>query len=87
MKINNQFVLREIAGEYMLIPVGEQAINVNGIIGLNKVGAFIWTALKEKADMTYVLEKMLKHFDVSEEEAQNDLNSFLTQMKKVGLVE
>lgn len=50
MKLNGNFVLRDIAGESMLIPVGEASGKVNGIITLNESGVVIWNALNEKCD-------------------------------------
>lgn len=80
MKINKEFVLREIAGESMLVPSGAQAQKLDGIIALNPVAAVIWKALCEKPDYQYALEKILDTFEVSENEAKQDLNDFIDQM-------
>ena len=42
MKTNSEFILREIAGEAVLIPTGEASQNLNGMIHLTETGAFIW---------------------------------------------
>lgn len=86
MKINKDFVLREIAGESMLVPSGAQAQKINGIIALNPVAAVIWKALCEKEEEQYALEKMLETFDVTEEEARRDLTEFLSVMQENGLM-
>lgn len=86
MKINKEFVLREIAGESILVPSGSQAKKVDGIIALNPVAALIWKALCEKADYQYALEQMLDTFEVSEEEARRDLDEFLDQMENNDLI-
>ena len=47
MRINKEFVLREIAGDYILVPVGDTALEFNGLITLNEVGAFLWGKLQQ----------------------------------------
>ena len=51
MKISKEFILREIAGEYILVPVGKTALTFNGLVTVNEVGALIWGML-EKAAMS-----------------------------------
>ena len=45
MKIKREFVLREIAGDILLVPVGKTALDLNGMLTLNEVGAEIWKML------------------------------------------
>ena len=47
MKIKREFVLREIAGDILLVPAGKTALDLNGMITLNAVGADIWKMLPE----------------------------------------
>lgn len=81
MKLNMDFVLREIAGEYMLIPVGSGA-EVNGMIVLNKVGADIWKYLSETCERDYVLAKLIDQYDAPEETLAKDLDAFLVNLKE-----
>ena len=41
MKLKSTIILRKIAGETILVPVGEDAVRVNGLITVNEVGARI----------------------------------------------
>ena len=38
MKASKEFILREIAGEHILVPIGTAAANFNGLISMNEVG-------------------------------------------------
>ena len=87
MKLADGFVLREIAGESILIPVGVQATVLDGMVTLSASGAVIWKALSEKADYDYALKAVLDEFDVTEETAKQDLDDFLKQLKENGLLE
>lgn len=77
MKIEKEFILREIAGEYIIVPVGQAALEFNGMITLNETGAFLWKQLLNDVTKEQLLEAMRKEYDVSEEEAGNDIEEFL----------
>ena len=47
MKRNTNFILREIAGENILVATGEAAQIFNGMITLNEVASFIWKNVKQ----------------------------------------
>ena len=42
IKLKNGFLLREIAGENVVVPVDEARELFRGMIQLNGVGAFLW---------------------------------------------
>lgn len=42
MKTSNEFIMREIAGEYVLVPIGKRALTFQGLVTMNEVGALIW---------------------------------------------
>ena len=51
MKLKDGFVLREIAGSFMVVPVGKRTQEVPGVIALTESGALLWKKLEEgKAD-------------------------------------
>lgn len=86
MKINGEFVLRQVAGDSILIPVGETALKFNGIITLDKVGGLIWAALEQGAEREAILQQILDRFDVDRERAEQDLDEFLDQMEQAGFL-
>ena len=87
MKLKGEFVLREVAGEIIVIPVGKTALNFNGMICINAVSAEIWKGLQEEKTKAEILENILQEFDVSLEEATADLDVFLHQLKENNLLE
>lgn len=87
MKRKGDFVLREIAGDNILIPVGETALRLNGMITLDEVGKVIWSALEQENSRDAILRQILDRFDVTEDTAGKDLDEFLSQMEQAGLLE
>ena len=45
MKIKEGFLLRQVGGNYVIVPVGAQSVDFRCIITLNEVGAFLWQKL------------------------------------------
>ena len=86
MKINKNFVLRSIAGENMLVPVGAQSVTTNGMISLSPVAADIWKTLSEDKDYDQVLQMILDKYDVDAALAKQDLDEFIAVMKSIGIV-
>lgn len=86
MKINGTYILRKIAGDTVLVPVGEASLKLNGIISLNPTGELIWTGLEQGKDRAAILADILEEYDVTEEEAAADLDAYLNELKKNGLI-
>ena len=80
MKIKEGFILRQVAGNYIVIAVGDESIDFDGMITLNETGAFLWNILSEGADKEEMLEKLLAEYDVDEETAKKDISDFLKKL-------
>ena len=80
MKLNGTFTLREIAGEILVIPVGQTALDLNGMIVLNPVSRVIWECLEKGTDREQLLKAILDRFDVDESVAKEDMESFLSEL-------
>ena len=87
MKLKGEFILREIMGEIIAIPVGDTALGFNGMVCLNPVAYEIWQGLQEGRNRVQLLEEILEKFDVSREEAVADLDEFLSRLREAGLLE
>lgn len=60
---------------------------MNGIVTLNEVGVLIWNALTERCDPAYALKRMLEEYEVDEQTARMDLEAFLEEMEKLGILQ
>ena len=86
MKLKQQLIRREIAGENVLIPVGEMAQNHVGLFVLNELGAFIWDVLPQAEDEDAVLQAVLAEYEVSAEEAKRDIHEFLAKLRQMDIL-
>jgi hypothetical protein len=82
MKIEKEYILREIAGDYIIVPVRAAALEFNGMITVNETGAFLWEKLREGTTKEELLHAMLEEYEVSEKEAEADIQEFLQMLQK-----
>lgn len=87
MKIKEGFIVRSVAGSNIVVPVGEQTVNFNGIITLNETGMYLWDYLVKGADKAELLEALLKEYDAPADIASKDIDTFIEKLEGAGLVE
>ena len=86
MKVEKEFVLREIAGDYIIIPTGKTVLDFNGLITVNEVGASRWNMLQEEVSLDDLVNGILNEYDVEEEIAREDIQEFLTSLETGGIL-
>lgn len=87
MKINDGYLLREVAGTYIVVPVGERVIEFKGMMTLNDTGAFIWRQLQSDCKYQELLTAVLGEYEVNEEVARSDLDEFLNEARESGVLQ
>lgn len=87
MKIKNNFVLKKIAGSYVVVPVRTKAVDFSGIIKLSESGAFLWQLLEKGADREELIAKMLDEYAVDEATAAADIDRFVAKLREADLIE
>ena len=86
MQIKKEFVLREIAGEYIIIPTGSTALEFNGLITVNEVGVLLWNLLQKDVTLEDLVEGVIAEYDVEEAVAKEDILEFLDSLTKGGIL-
>ena len=86
MKIKNGYLLREIADSWIVVPIGERVIDFKGMMTLNESGAFLWGCLTEDISYEQLLDCLLEEYDVDEKTARADLDEFISQARKSGVL-
>ncbi len=86
MKIKEGYLLREVAGNSVVIPLGKSSLDFNGMITLSETGAFLWKKLEQGADEAMLVSAMLEEYDIDEATAKSDINSFLEKLRSAELV-
>lgn len=87
MKIKNGFVVRSIAGESVVVALGEASKNFNGIIKLNDTGRFIWDRLSDGAEFSELVSAILSEYEIDEATAEADVKAFVETLEGAGIIE
>lgn len=87
MKVDKEFILREIAGDYIIIPTGKAVLEFNGLITVNEVGVSIWNMLQNDVTIDDIVKGILDEYDVEESVAKEDIEEFLTVLVDGGILE
>lgn len=86
MKIAKEFILREIAGECVLIPTGETTQEFNGLITLSETAKFIWENIEKVDSFKEMIDLILENYEIDEETAIKDAWEFINQLTGTGFV-
>lgn len=86
MKVNGNYVLKKVADSYIVIALGGDLVDLNTIISLNDTGAFIWKQLENETEKEAVVAALLGEYDVTKEQAEKDVDSFIAKMTEAGLL-
>lgn len=81
MKLNENYVLRQVADEFILVPVTGD-FDFNGIIALNEVGKEIYELLPQVKDEAELVDRLFEIFEASKEELAADVAEFNAQLRK-----
>ena len=87
MKIKNGFVMREVGGANVVVPVGEMSKAFHGMINLNETGAFLWKFFAEEHTLNEGVAALLGEYDVDEALAREEVEKFLETIECHGFTE
>lgn len=87
MKIRKGFILREVGGESVVVPVGELSKSFHGMINLNVTGAFLWRFFSEEHSIDEGVDALCEEFEVERERAQADVERFADVLVRNGFTE
>ena len=85
MKIKEGFLLREVAGQTVVLPVAD-ALDLNMMITLNGTGAFLWEQLQSETNEGALVKALLSEYDVDEATANSAVASFIRKLNDNGFL-
>ena len=82
-KKSDAVVFRKIGDECILVPVRQGVGDLESIYTLNETAARIWELLDGTAKGIEIRDKMIEEFDVTPEEADQDLVHHLRELASI----
>lgn len=86
MKLKKQLVKRNIAGDVILVPVGDSSLTLKGLMTLNETAEFIWDRLAAAADAGELAAALCSEYEVEPAEAMTDVEALLAQLKELEII-
>ena len=86
MKLKHEFVVREIAGETLLVPVGTATLSLNGMLVLNECGKYLWDRIPDAGSEEDLINALLAEYEVNRQTAAQDVAEFLESLRKLGSI-
>lgn len=86
MKRSADFLLRDVAGTLVIVPVGAAASAFPGMITLNSTGAYIWELLESEQTVQSLVDALVERYEVDEAVARTDVETFLEKLRPTGAI-
>lgn len=86
MTIRKQLVKRTIAGDVILVPVGDASLELKGLLTLNETGERLWDMLPQCDSQEALVQQMLEEYDVEEAVLRADVEAFLTRLRQLEIL-
>lgn len=87
MKIKDGFIMKDVAGSKVVLPLGERQTEIRGIITFNDIGAEVFNMLDGTNSVEEIIAKIVKDYDAPYETVKSDVEKLIEKMRQNGLVE
>ncbi len=87
MKLNENYILKTVAGMPVVVPVGNAVKNIHGMITLNGPAEIIWKALEDGKSYDEIISSVKSEYDAPEDVIKTDLDAFLEKLKNYKILE
>lgn len=87
MKLKKDFVLRQVADTWTVLPLGDAALTFDGMLALNNSGAMLWNVLEQGGGEAGLVAALTAEYEVDADRAAVDVQKFLDVLRKAGCLE
>ena len=77
LKIKDGFLLKEVAGNFVVVPVGENLVDFSAMITINETGSFLWQHLQNDTTIEELVQKLTEEYDIDMATAKEDTEEFI----------
>ena len=88
MRLKSDYKVRRIAGESVIVRMGEQNVRMTSIISLNPTSEWLWQQLSDQEfDAEKVADLLTSEYEVEREVALVDAAKWIEMLRRANLVE
>ena len=85
MKLKYDIAIQEVADKFVAVAKNGKTEEVEKVFTLNETGVIILRALMEGADTSAIVSQLLTEYDVTPQEAETEVNTFIDMLKEKGI--
>ncbi len=86
MEIKKKVILRAIADEYILVPVGDTVFEYNGIFIMTESARLLWDAINDGKEREELPDVLLGEYEIDRATAEADSDEFLERLSSYGII-
>ena len=83
---SERMVGRRIGDEYVLVPLAGRGADLDSILNLNRVAAFVWEQLDGRRTGAAVVSAVVERFEVEREQAERDTVELLDTLLELAAI-
>ena len=87
MRVKKEYMIRNIAGQDIIVATGNAAMKYNGLLTVSPTGRFILEHYQEAKDISDLIRMVLDEFEVDADTAARDVVGFTNAMLEKGFIE
>lgn len=89
MKLKDDLVLRKVADQYVIVPVGKRVQEVTSIVYISSSAAYLWDFMKDNEfEVNDLVKMIMEHYDgVTVEQATTDVNRFINVLAENSILD
>lgn len=87
MKLKKDYVLRQMAGTWMVVPLAETEVDFSCMLKLNESATMLWKILEKGGDRQKLVDALLGEYDVTPVQAEADVDAFLNKLIQAGCMQ
>lgn len=80
LKINKNVLLRDLAGEKLLVFSSEDENNFNGVYKLNELSYLVLNKIRKQENFNQIVTDIVKNYDVDIKNVTDDLKNLICDM-------
>ena len=86
MNLSPNFILRQLAGEWLLVSIGEGE-EIKRLLYLNEIGKDIYTHLQAGLEGQALIDALAEEYDIDHATLQQDVDEFLQTLRNYKVLE
>ncbi|MBQ9884374.1 MAG: PqqD family protein [Bacteroidaceae bacterium] len=80
-QINPNFILTQVADEWLVVPTGEMAQQFNGMMSLNASSHYVWELFLQPNSIANVLQALKEHYEGDAGDIEVELRQFVVRCR------